>query len=167
MNNNITVDPEFQQLIVPLSQSEFELLRSQILAQGCLEPLYVWKTENGRILLDGHNRLRICTENNCSYTVRNVEISDREQAKLWILEHQAGRRNLTDDQRAIIWNEIREQRSTIAKGLRSAKANGAKTLSVKTADKAALKEPGKPTPKVDTRAAVAKEAKLPESKLKQ
>jgi len=46
MNNNITVDPEFQQLIVPLSQSEFELLRSQILAQGCLEPLYVWKTED-------------------------------------------------------------------------------------------------------------------------
>src|SRR3989442_3693438 len=133
MNNiQITIDRDFQQLIAPFSAQEFELLKSQVLAQGCLEPLYVWKTGDARVLLDGHNRLRICTENNCSYTVRNVEISDREQAKLWILEHQAGRRNLTDDQRAIIWNEIREQRSAIAKAERSAKANGAKgALSVK------------------------------------
>src|SRR5438132_5879305 len=127
MNNiQITIDRDFQQLIAPLLQPEFELLRSQILAQGCLEPLYVWKTENGRILLDGHNRLRICTENNCSYTVRNVEISDREQAKLWILEHQAGRRNLTDDQRAIIWAKIYTQRTTITKIERTTKATEAR-----------------------------------------
>ena len=161
MNNiQITIDRDFQQLIAPLLQPEFELLRSQILAQGCLEPLYVWKTEDARVLLDGHNRLRICTENNCSYTVRNVEISDREQAKLWILEHQAGRRNLTDDQRAIIWNEIREQRSTIVKAERAVKASAVSHgLEVKT-------DP-KPAPKERTRAAVAKEAKLPENKLKQ
>src|SRR5437870_6105749 len=78
MSNPISIDPEFQDLIVPLSTAEFELLRSQILAQGCLEPLYVWKTEDSRILLDGHNRYKICKENNRSYTVRNVAIPDRD-----------------------------------------------------------------------------------------
>jgi hypothetical protein len=77
-----------------------------------------------------------------------------------VLEHQAGRRNLTDDQRAIIWNDIREQRSKIAMqersvGAANARHNPNQRSEVKT------------DPKQRTRAAVAKEARLPENKLKQ
>ena len=164
MNNQITIDRDFQQLIAPLSAHEFDLLKSQILAQGCLEPLYVWKTEDGgtavRVLLDGHNRYKICTDNQRPYTTVNIKVDSREQAKLWILEHQAGRRNLTDDQRAVVWNEIREQRSTIAKIERAVKASA-------VSHGLEVKPDPKPVPKERTRAAVAKEAKLPENKLKQ
>src|SRR5947207_2377236 len=112
MNPQLTIDAELQALIAPLTPQEFELLKAQILEQGCLQPLCVWKTEdNRRILLDGHNRYNICTDHNRRYTTINIWLASREHAKLWILQHQAGRRNLTDDQRAIVWNEIREQRS--------------------------------------------------------
>ena len=44
------------------------MLKTQILSQGCLEPLCVWKTEDDRrILLDGHNRYTICTEDDRRY----------------------------------------------------------------------------------------------------
>ena len=74
------------------------------------------------------------------------------------MQHQAGRRNLTDDQRAIVWNEIREQRSKMASEEGAAKARAAK------ADSGKLTETGKP--KRDTRAEVGREAKLSESKLR-
>jgi hypothetical protein len=159
VNLALTVDAELRSLIAPLTPQEFALLKAQILEQGCLQPLCVWKTEdNRRILLDGHNRYRICTEANRRCTTINIRLASREHAKLWILEHQAGRRNLTDDQRAVVWNEIREQRSKIASDEGAAKARAAKADSVKSTESA--------QPKRDTRAQVAKEARLSESKLR-
>lgn len=159
----LTIDTEFESLIQPLSTQERELLTEHLLRDGSREPLSVWKTEDGqRILVDGHNRYKICTEHHLTFQTVNIKFDSREYAKLWILEHQVGRRNLTDDQRAVIWNEIREQRSRVASEAGAAKARAAKTDSAKlteTADKQT-----KPT--TDTRKAVAREAKLPESKLR-
>lgn len=156
----LTIDSALQSLIPALSESEDALLTEQILAQGCLQALCVWKTEDDqRILLDGHNRYRICTENKKSYQTVNLKLDSREHAKLWILAHQAGRRNLTDDQRAVIWNDIREQRSKIEMSERAAKARSTQLgLSVNSTE-----EPV--TPK-DTRKAIAIESKVPESKLR-
>src|ERR1700691_1694582 len=111
----ITIDKEFESLIQPLTAQELELLTQQILRDGCREPLSIWKTEDDlRILLDGHNRYKICSENKRNFQMVNIRLESRDHAKLWILQHQVGRRNLTDDQRAVIWNEIREQRSKVA-----------------------------------------------------
>jgi hypothetical protein len=163
MNPLISIDAEFQSLIPPPSIEEFALLKQQILERGCLEPLYVWKDGDNRILLDGHNRYKICTESRVQFNyVKVPSVASREEAKLWILEHQAGRRNLTDDQRAIVWNDIRESRSKLVQAenlqkARQAKANG--SISAKLAEPVSSKK--------DTRNEVAKEAKLPESKLRQ
>lgn len=157
LTNDFIIDPEFRALVPAPSEAERELLRAQIKEQGCLTPLIVWHEEN--ILLDGHNRFSICTEERETFQVSYISLGSRDEAKLWILEHQAGRRNLTDDQRAVIWNEIREQRSAVFKISRAAKAREAKItpISVKSSD---IKI------KIDTRAAVAKEAHLPEMKLR-
>ncbi|MGA7791784.1 MAG: hypothetical protein WCA19_02015 [Candidatus Acidiferrales bacterium] len=164
----ITIDKEFESLIQPPTAQERELLTEQILRDGCREPLSVWKTEDDqRILLDGHNRYKICTEHRRGFQTVNIKLDSREQAKLWILLHQVGRRNLTDDQRAVIWNEIREQRSKVASIEAAAKARAAKASPVQV-DSANLTETAnKPvTPQVDTRKAVAIESKIPESKLR-
>jgi len=162
VNLELTIDAEFQALIAPLTPQEFELLKAQILEQGCLQPLCVWKTDdNRRILLDGHNRFTICSDNNRRYSTVNVRLESREHAKLWILEHQAGRRNLTDDQRAIVWNELREQRSKIVQAEKLQRARDAKagiSISVKSTE---IEQPKK-----DTRAEIAKVARLSESKLR-
>ena len=162
--------PALRNLIQPLTEPEYELLKSSILAHGCLDPLKVWKIEAGdrvlldddHILLDGHNRYRICMENGIPFTTVNVSLDSLEHAKLWILENQAGRRNLTDDQRAVVWNEIREQRSKIERAQQLANARSIKAGSGSVSAEMTDTEKAKK----DTRAAVAKESGIPESNLK-
>lgn len=94
------VDPEFKHLIVPLSEKERTLLEEGIKRDGCRAPLDVWKEED--ILLDGHNRLEICKKLNVEYRINYVSLPDRTAAKIWILENQAGRRNLSKSQLAVL-----------------------------------------------------------------
>lgn len=91
----------------------------------------------------------------------NIRLASRDHARLWILEHQAGRRNLTDDQRAIVWNELREQRSKLVRA-----DNLQKARAVKAGSSVAGKTPDTEQPRRDTRLEIAKEAKLSESKLR-
>jgi hypothetical protein len=158
----LTIDTEFETLLVPLAEEALHLLREQILRDGCREPLSVWRMDDGgRILLDGHNRYKICTDINQRYSTVNIRLESREHAKLWILERQAGRRHLTDDQRAIVWNEIREQRSAIVQAEKLQKARDVKAGASISAKSTEIEQPKK-----DTRAEIAEEAKLSESKLR-
>lgn len=106
---NIKIDSEFGALIPPLLPDEFAQLESNIIRDGCHEPLTLW----GEVLIDGHNRHKICTKHNVRFTTRILSFDDRENVKIWIGERQLGRRNLTDDQRAIIANDVREIRAKI------------------------------------------------------
>ena len=77
------IDREFQALIAPLKPEERRQLEANIVAEGCCrDALVVW---NG-ILLDGHNRLEICTRLHIPYRTSNIELPNREAAKLWIEE---------------------------------------------------------------------------------
>ena len=71
------------------------MLTDSILANGCEMPLVVW---NG-IIVDGHNRYRICRENGVPFAVEEKAFDSREAAEIWIIRNQLGRRNLSDFQR--------------------------------------------------------------------
>lgn len=91
-NPPIKIDPEFQKLIPPLAQEELMLLENSILHDGCRDPLVVWQGHN--ILLDGHNRYRICNRSKTPFATVELAMADREAAKAWIITNQLGRRNL-------------------------------------------------------------------------
>jgi hypothetical protein len=78
------------------------------------------------LLLDGHNRLAICNRHGLPYNTAEIELPDRESAKLWIEEHQIGRRNLTTDQRAAVAYRIMQRRVAISKKHRAAKAGASR-----------------------------------------
>lgn len=61
---DIEVDPEFRELIPPLSVGEYALLEENIVERGCRDALCLW----GSILIDGHNRWK---------SVRNTEYRSR------------------------------------------------------------------------------------------
>jgi len=112
------VDPEFAAIIAPLSAEEHQQLESNLVAEGCRDALVVWHG----LLLDGHNRLAICNCHGIPYDTTEIELPDREAAKLWIEENQIGRRNLTTDQRAAVAYRILKRRVSISKKQRAAKA---------------------------------------------
>lgn len=95
-----TIDPEFARLIPPLSPDEFAQLEANIVRDGCREPLAVWAGHG--VLLDGHNRLRICQAHGLPFAVVEVELSSRDDAEDWIDRNQLGRRNLSPDQASLL-----------------------------------------------------------------
>lgn len=102
---------KFDSLIPPLTAEEFTELERSILAEGCRDKLVVW---NG-ILLDGHNRLRICQKHNIPFEIKEIELEDEAAAKIWILRNQLGRRNITREQRHEIICKLRSEGMTLQK----------------------------------------------------
>ena len=91
----LTVDPEFRDLIPPLNEEELKLLEESIVADGCESPLIVW---NG-VIVDGHNRYAICRKHGIPFSIQEKNFSSRDDAMLWMLRNQLGRRNLNSYQR--------------------------------------------------------------------
>ena len=92
---DIKIDPEFRDLLCPLSEYEEKALEGSLLADGCLCPLII--EEKLGVLIDGHNRLRICKEHDIPFEVKTLMLGGREPAEKWIISKQLGRRNLTPE----------------------------------------------------------------------
>jgi len=91
----IKIDPEFRDLIPPLSVEEQEQLETSILADGVRDPLVVWGRNGSSVLVEGHHRWTIiCKHKIKDYRIVEKTFSDREEAKIWIIDNQCGRRNL-------------------------------------------------------------------------
>jgi hypothetical protein len=98
-NKSITILKELRDYIIPLGDEELFQLERNILKDGCREPLIVWKKTPGQmVLIDGHNRYKICEKHNISFKVKEVSFKDVDEARIWMVENQMGRRNLTPDQ---------------------------------------------------------------------
>lgn len=90
MNEPVTIDPEFQSLIPPLTADEYKQLEANCRKDGILDSLKVWHG----VLIDGHNRLRISEEWDLNYETCEIDLPNREAVLLWIINHQLGERNL-------------------------------------------------------------------------
>ena len=80
-----------------LTPEEEKALEDSLCQEGLREPLIIWKGKD--ILVDGHNRLRLCKKHNIKIKTRPISFENKDAVKLWILENQAGRRNMTSFQR--------------------------------------------------------------------
>ena len=93
--DEIQIDSEFKALIPPLSSEERGQLESNLVREGCRDPLVVWKGHN--ILLDGHNRYDLCTQHGIEFKTVEIDLPDRDAAHDWLINNQLGRRNLTPE----------------------------------------------------------------------
>jgi hypothetical protein len=92
----IEMDPEFRELISPLTTAEQGELEASLKAEGCRNPLVCW----GNLLVDGHHRFDICSRLGIPFKTEAIELPDREHAKEWIITNQLARRNISLYQRA-------------------------------------------------------------------
>jgi|GEM_PF-3696884 len=99
MPTQIKIDKEFESLIPPLSQDEYSQLEQNIVsANKCRDALIAWDG----ILIDGHNRHKICTAHGVDFNVEEMAFNSREDAMLWIIRNQLGRRNLSAYDRSLL-----------------------------------------------------------------
>lgn len=80
MNKILHTDPELMRLSIPYTQEEMTKLESNLIENGCLEPIVIW---NG-VILDGHKRYKICLDENIDYEIKEMEFNDSIEAAIWI-----------------------------------------------------------------------------------
>ena len=95
--SSLKIDPEFSAQILPLSFEELQQLELNMIRDGKLtDPIIVWN----KTILDGHNRYNILRKHSfIEYEIKEMEFSSRQEALIWICNHQLGRRNLTPERR--------------------------------------------------------------------
>ncbi len=83
----------FRDQLPPLKEETYRKLEKDICEKGCFDPIRTWRG----YIIDGHHRHKICTENNVEFrTLCLDDIFENEtQVRIWIIDHQDGRRELT------------------------------------------------------------------------
>lgn len=129
IKKSILIIDSLKEYIPPLTREEFIQLEENIKKYGCKDPLSVWETipskvnivsnsdieEKIYILVDGHNRLKICLENNIDFRIALVEFDNISAAQNYMIEYQLGRRNLNPEQMAY-YRGLRYNREKGVKG---------------------------------------------------
>ena len=85
------VQPEFAELLPPLTEEQFDALEKDIAANGCYAPIIV---NEDLVVIDGHNRKSVCEKHGVPYRMMVFSFEDTLEAKRWALDTQKGRRNL-------------------------------------------------------------------------
>lgn len=109
----LRIDHEFESLIPSLSDDEFKQLEENIVDAGMVyDPIITWDG----VIIDGHNRWKIIQKHpEVSYKTYMEIFSDRNEAKLWIINNQLGRRNLSKPDAIILAQKKNEVTAQAAK----------------------------------------------------
>lgn len=100
----LKIDEELRDLLPPQTDEEHKILEESIKNNGCTSPIYIWND----YIVDGHNRYDICEKYNIGFETVALAYESKEDIKMWILDTQLGRRNLTDIQKIIIAERYRD-----------------------------------------------------------
>lgn len=103
----MTIDEEFQKLIPPLTDDEYRQLEENCIKEGIREAILVWDRGDDLVIVDGHNRYKIAREHNLKWNHKVMHFESREDAMLWMIDNQLGKRNL-DKYDAVILHDKKQ-----------------------------------------------------------
>ena len=92
----LKINPEFFAYLPRHSEEDHARLEEQLIAEGVLDPLRVWKGHD--IIVDGMERHGIAEKHGLKYEVEYLEFEDREAVLVWMSKNQIARRNTTKEQ---------------------------------------------------------------------
>ena len=111
IKQSIVVLEELRSFIPSPTNEELTQLEANIIKNGCKDALLLWETtqrvidENSLtpdapvyILVDGHNRFKICRERGINFNVQVMRFESLKEVKDYMIDLQLGRRNLTPQQ---------------------------------------------------------------------
>lgn len=94
----LTILPDIEELLPPLSPEEYDGLKADMIANGCRDALVVWQDT----IIDGHNRYSIALEHNIPFKTIEMTFESISDAKLWVIQNQSSRRNLSAYSRTVL-----------------------------------------------------------------
>ena len=144
----LKIKKEFKELIPDLSAEEFKQLEDNCINDGIRDKLIIWED----YIIDGHNRFEIAGKHNLKFQTEEIAFDNEDEAKIFIINLQLGRRNLVE----FVKIELMQKRKEILlKKGKEKMSEGGKGLSI-------IGEPSHNTQKQ-----LAKELKIGTNKLAQ
>ena len=100
--SELIIDPEFRDLIPPLTEEEYKGLEESLIQNGFDEtqPIILWKNHN--IVVDGHNRYEISKKHNIEPVTLEREFESRYDVIKWMLDLQLNRRSPNKKKRTYV-----------------------------------------------------------------
>lgn len=95
------IDDEIRSLMRSMTEDEDRRLEIAIKTDGCRDKVTVglYPGITVPVLIDGHNRVRICRKFRLPYaTGKTLKFESRAALKQWVVSNQLARRNLTEEQ---------------------------------------------------------------------
>lgn len=92
MTEDLIIDEELENLLPKLDEEKYDLLKEDIVKNGCINPIIVWEGT----IVDGHHRYKICKENNIGFKTKKMNFANKEEAMIWAWTTQKARRNVDD-----------------------------------------------------------------------
>ena len=97
---SFVIDEDFHGIWGDLDDETLRALDEEIRRDGFRDPLVYWMHDGKKILIDGHNRLKIAKMRGVGMLpATEIEFKDKSEAAEWIVKHQQNRRNMTDGQK--------------------------------------------------------------------
>lgn len=100
MRDDIVILAEIDNILPRLEDNEYQRLKESIISEGVREPIILWIPPEstglvGHVLIDGHNRWRICSELGITPPMVYRDFPDIRDATAWVINNQLARRNLS------------------------------------------------------------------------
>ncbi|MEJ7862347.1 MAG: ParB N-terminal domain-containing protein [Pyrinomonadaceae bacterium] len=105
----LIINSEFQNLLPSLTEREFSGLEASILRAGVRSPIVVW----AGVLIDGHQRYAIAKKHSLPFKTVEMQFDDETEAKIWIIDNQLTRKNLSIYEQAEVLLKAKEYLSWV------------------------------------------------------
>lgn len=107
--NDLEVDDVYQSLIRKQTDQEQAQLEASIKEEGIRDALVVYDREGTLVVVDGHHRLNMAKKLGMEVVpIQQMTFKDPDEARVWMLRNQLGRRNLNDAERIEIALKLTE-----------------------------------------------------------
>jgi hypothetical protein len=95
METDLHIAGRLRKLLEPLTPEERKQLKANIEGDGLVtDPIIYWFDGKQNVILDGMNRWEIVKGTEIPYRTKKLTFASYDDAEIWILDHQLGRRNL-------------------------------------------------------------------------
>ena len=90
----LKINKTFRDQLPPLPADKYQKLEKDITTLGCFDPIRIWRG----FIIDGHHRYKICQEHGIEFKTMFLDecFEDENDVRIWIIDHQDGRRELED-----------------------------------------------------------------------
>ncbi|MBX2842037.1 MAG: ParB/RepB/Spo0J family partition protein [Flammeovirgaceae bacterium] len=105
----LEVDEVYRSLIRHQTPEEQEQLKTSIAEEGIRDALVVYERDGRFVVVDGHHRLKMAREMAIdTVPIQEMQFANQDEARIWMLRNQLGRRNLGDAERIDIALKLTE-----------------------------------------------------------